>query len=277
MDLSEKNFYTKFPPASALGVRKLYRYMSCSDDVYSRIENILLDRKLYHGTSEQMNDPWDCRANIPVPKNSQERYAIKRYLEAGIPKNTPVSRSQAKLAVSKILANPSNLMDGINRIFEDSISEVRICSFSKDCSNPLLWAHYADSYKGICIEFDVTSKSSIRAQKVHYQGDYPIVGYPLQSIYEPLKAVLTKGIAWEYENEFRSIYYPSYEKPEGDGKSIKLGNTDVTGIYLGPRATDENRCKLMETIRDSEYSPKLFRSKIAKDSYSLHFSEVKVI
>ncbi len=36
--------------------------------------------------------------------------------------------------------------------------EYRICSFSKEYNNILLWAHYADGFKGICIKVEIDEK-----------------------------------------------------------------------------------------------------------------------
>ncbi|MEK6627785.1 MAG: hypothetical protein AABY53_04095, partial [Bdellovibrionota bacterium] len=33
--------------------------------------------------------------------------------------------------------------------------KIKICSFSKDYGNLLLWAHYSDSFRGICFEVEV--------------------------------------------------------------------------------------------------------------------------
>jgi len=46
-------------------------------------------------------------------------------------------------------------------------SETGLLCFSGNWTSPLLWGHYADSHKGICIGFDL---SKDRAHKVHYMN-----------------------------------------------------------------------------------------------------------
>jgi len=44
--------------------------------------------------------------------------------------------------------------------------KLRICAFSKDRKNVLLWAHYADGFKGICIETDLPEQDPPDYEKV---------------------------------------------------------------------------------------------------------------
>jgi Protein of unknown function (DUF2971) len=43
---------------------------------------------------------------------------------------------------------------------ESSKSEIRICSFSQDSEHLWLWKHYADEFKGICIELELEALST---------------------------------------------------------------------------------------------------------------------
>ncbi|MDD3772392.1 MAG: DUF2971 domain-containing protein, partial [Weeksellaceae bacterium] len=55
----------------------------------------------------------------------------------------------------------NNFLNSINTIAEkaddliiNSTKEFGICCFSKTNNNIHMWSHYADSHKGICIEYD---------------------------------------------------------------------------------------------------------------------------
>jgi hypothetical protein len=70
-------------------------------------------------------------------------------------------------------------------------------------SNPLLWSHYADKHKGMCLGFDIDNDT---VKPVKYVRDRPSVG---STLIENSKALLdhllwTKYIDWQYEEELRA-------------------------------------------------------------------------
>ena len=58
-----------------------------------------------------------------------------------------------------------------------SLQTVGICSFSKARKNQLMWSHYADEHKGICIGFkeEYLRESGVKffGTNVEYQDNYP--------------------------------------------------------------------------------------------------------
>lgn len=89
---------------------------------------------------------------------------------------------------------------------------------------PLLWSHYADKHKGMCMGFEVDEEDWV---EVDYVDERPTLQtYNRQSITslrlsDINNLMKTKGRDWEYEAEFR--------------KFIKLGEPDLrTGLYFHP-------------------------------------------
>ncbi len=80
--------------------------------------------------------------------------------------------------------------------------------FSRTWRNPLMWSHYADRHKGICLGFDVTDDacqpvnySSIRSQTIQScfkKGVEP-------NIDQVTNWLQTKFDGWQYEDEVRLI------------------------------------------------------------------------
>lgn len=57
----------------------------------------------------------------------------------------------------------------------NDISEIGISSFSENGMEPLLWSHYANSYRGFCIKFkpdflNQKNKELAKLKKVIYSG-----------------------------------------------------------------------------------------------------------
>ena len=108
---------------------------------------------------------------------------------------------------------------------------LRICSFSKDPQNPLLWAHYADGFKGICIEVIIDS-DPLDFELVEVKYELARVLFDNKAAH--LKGELPKIIlsqkhkSWSVEKEFRALSSNQYLQ---DG--IK-----ITGILLGLKVPD---------------------------------------
>jgi hypothetical protein len=59
----------------------------------------------------------------------------------------------------------------INQIKQEK-GNLRTCSFSKNFKNLLLWAHYADGFKGICIEIEANDSSQNELVEVTYSSSF---------------------------------------------------------------------------------------------------------
>lgn len=77
--------------------------------------------------------------------------------------------------------------------------------FYRGWSNPLLWSHYADKHRGMCLGFDLEENT---VTPVNYVSERLSIPYPftpdqkLETISNQL--LWTKYIDWRYEEEFRS-------------------------------------------------------------------------
>jgi hypothetical protein len=77
-----------------------------------------------------------------------------------------------------------------------------IVSFTRRWHNPLLWSHYADKHRGICLGFDVDERG---LKPVTYVRRRPTLVIPptLESVKELL---FTKYRDWKYEEEWRNWF-----------------------------------------------------------------------
>ena len=83
----------------------------------------------------------------------------------------------------------------------DQLCRRGMISFSREWSNLLLWAHYADKHRGICLGFDVQLARS-RVRKIRYVPQR----LPAPRMLQPSVAtnwLFTKGSDWQYEKEVR--------------------------------------------------------------------------
>lgn len=111
--------------------------------------------------------------------------------------------------------------DAIDQV-KSFYKNLRICAFSRCFDSLLLWAHYADGFKGICIE--VEAISSVLG-KVRYDKGFS-VGRDILDVNKHLQiqALLVKNNAWRYEKEVRFITEFEYVcEPSVIIKSVMLG------------------------------------------------------
>jgi hypothetical protein len=106
----------------------------------------------------------------------------------------------------------------MRRFKNDQNSKKGLLCFSANWTNPLLWSHYADRHKGICLGFDLRRGSE--GQKVLYEKKRPRMD--LGSYTDPLsipayfqdRLLRTKFSDWEYEQERRKVVDLSKAKQE---------------------------------------------------------------
>ncbi len=120
----------------------------------------------------------------------------------------------------------------------------------EEYKNFLMWSHYADSHKGVCVKYKLLGEFS------NGNLEYQIATHPVDVKYENsfkhkerLKldltdAFATKNKCWEYENEVRLIHYDP--NCNNTVKALPLGeNGYIEAVYFGLRCPQKD----MDTIR----------------------------
>lgn len=97
-----------------------------------------------------------------------------------------------------------NLPSNIRHEISLERASKRICSFSKDGNNGLMWSLYADSHKGCVIKLKVTSKSG-KLYEVRYTQTLPFISKVTDTVNIVDSILTTKSQPWEHEKEIRWI------------------------------------------------------------------------
>lgn len=128
-----------------------------------------------------------------------------------------------------------------------------MCSFTTHHSNHLMWAHYANSYKGFCLEYNFSkfllndglilpvsySKSPLDVTYLLIRAGLEVKGAMHRAA---IGSALVKGTAWEYEDEWR---YISYSKKT----TRELNGLQLNKVLLGCNASDELTNKVVEICK----------------------------
>lgn len=118
-----------------------------------------------------------------------------------------------------------------------------------------MWAHYADSHKGICIKYRFTnSMSKLGGDGNGVVSYFKDVKYSSEEMSKYSKkdsinledAFFLKGKDWEYENELRFLHYDLNNQ---DSYTINIPNC-IEAIYFGLKCSDKDK-KSIKKIMNS--------------------------
>lgn len=125
-----------------------YRSLSKSTDDYKHTMDIFANIQLWFSAPKDFNDPFDCKL---VPNIS----SIQSFAHTIAEKQRVVNNDNSELIENTILQTP-NMQDLVKEATAEVMNGCGILSLTKTNNDILMWSHYADSHKGICLEFDVT-------------------------------------------------------------------------------------------------------------------------
>lgn len=142
--------------------------------------------------------------------------------------------------------------------------KVVMSCFSTKQNSPIMFAHYADNHKGVCLEYEVDSKDFF---KVNYTEDYPKL-----ELFNPMPdsvikyRLLTKHKDWEYESEYRLIQY-NREPGTYSHQRIKL-----KAIYLGLNCEEKTKKEIKTIIANKKDELEIYSLSLPDDDYELQYT-----
>jgi Protein of unknown function (DUF2971) len=140
--------------------------------------------------------------------------------------------------------------------------------FSKTWSNALMWSHYADRHRGLCLGFDVSNKHLVH---VTYDAHrlFDKEGRLKLTIDENtiLDCLRTKYASWSYEQEVRCIEPIEHAKKEGSLYFMVFSeNLKLAEIVIGPRLKGA-RSEIEAALGESGSCVEIVNSRLAFNSF----------
>jgi hypothetical protein len=217
----------------------------------------LRDQKIYCSDPARLNDPWDCKptydpASVTNPKDIEDFILWLR----SIPKERLQPQREAAFEdrLRTDTAYRNQIVEGFSTRNRSMIERRRIYCLTPNPYSTLLWSHYADNHRGICLEFHLGNDVFLNSWEMKYSSMYP--SWPPHRMREfALDMLLTKSDEWAYEKEFRVIGSP--DRPDGhplklDGDFLKLPPRSLVGILVGCKGDYTEVAKIVE-----EHAPSL--------------------
>lgn len=220
----------------------LYKYRAVNDF----LQGILVDHSIWLPQVTDFNDPFDCAPAIysKGPMRNLMRALSNSYKRKNPGRNRHERRGDTKaiwkshpVAVEKKLGTPAGDA-AMKEAFDKAIRNGGIYCVSASNDVVLMWSHYADSHKGICLRFKTDDKPFSTAIPVRYDKQRPRIN-PLVDKNEGFAlATLTKADYWAYEDEWRILVHKHHGPMPFERQSLD-------GIILGAKTTleDEQRVR----------------------------------
>jgi hypothetical protein len=143
--------------------------------------------------------------------------------------------------------------------------------FSKVWSNSLMWSHYADRHRGICLGFDVPQRELIRVEyNAHRMIDSTGMLRVGSSVdYQTIRTCLgTKYASWVYEQEVRSIESLQDKEMDYQGRRYARFSAELNlfEVIIGS-SLRQARAKIENALDGLGNSVEIINSRLAFNSF----------
>lgn len=251
---------------SSLKIDRLYHYQSLDRH---RLERMLTHRTLFFSKPETFNDPWDCRAWYHLPSVGGEDY--NRLVE------WVVARAEQPERQARLRADSDYLEQTVREISRGMTEEIyrqyRVYCLASCADSTLMWAHYADSFRGVCLEFAVKNDLFSAALQVEYVSEYPEYFLDDSSERSNLRVLLVKSDTWDYEQEFRvfatAFPYTISGKPTAINNVVPFPADALRSIILGPLMPELEQQFVRQLVATSGLYIRVVQVKIHPSRYVL--------
>lgn len=229
----------------------------------------VINSSIYAAKPESLNDPFDCQID----------------LEFELKKATLNEMNHANAILQTALNNPAFIDN-----WRSVLSSCGVVSFTQDdashkaIENILMWTHYADEHKGVCLEYSVgeeyinnnwigddAENPLVMCRSVNYKSELSIncLGNDFNNEREFVIALLEdyltmKTTPWGYEHEGRIIFTKN--------GSVALPREALVAVRFGLKSSSDH-VRLIKRIL-ADYSPETRVFKAVKEKNNIKFIDV---
>ena len=151
------------------------------------------------------------------------------------------------------------------------IDRAKLCCFSAEPNNILMWAHYAQNHEGVAISFrkDAYLWNDEIFKKVEYQESRLPLPSATTDIIRYVGDLMTrKASCWTYEQEWRLIKFNAQDK------MLPVNPKAITAIRVGQRMSREKQEKILR-IRDTKYpNVPVLKASLNSYEYKIDFEQL---
>lgn len=261
---------------------KLYKYRSFGVNALRAIT----EAEVHYTRPSLFNDPLDCDPTIEL---DLDRVRLERLLYRMLLRCKTDKQARDRIGYLRYLSSEYGdyrtdadvenylmrmLASDIKSELDNEMGNQGVLSLSATWKSGLMWSHYADEHRGICIEYDTRDQEHPRLSAVDYRGPRAIKASDLfrWKVRENADAeervfktyFYTKSKEWRYEQEWRDV---------GDEYGLREVPFRITAIMFGLRCDVAVITSVVKLLNDYP-AVKLWQVLPKDDSFALRRSLV---
>ncbi len=248
--------------------KRLYKYRAFNVNSL----RLLSEAEVYYADPQRFNDPLDCNPTITVDVDRQalERLFIRMLSES-------VGRDRASFAIREYryfstqygdYKTDPTVEDHYKRMLASRIQNTLgkefgrkgVLSLAERWNCPLMWSHYADQHRGLCLEYDLSDGACEAIRPVRYNHPRSIKISDLiewkmkesSAAYETVESTYfySKASQWRYEREWRLTNESAGTSP---------APARLTGVYFGLKCDVAVETTIVKLYANSQWPIAFYR------------------
>lgn len=246
-------------------VQYLYKYKKL--DQFS--EKIFAKRELWFSNANDFNDPFEF--SIPISFSGTDEQWREVWMKQSRLQNPSLSEEELNRTVDIDLRrgnhkDPSLLKQMEEAYLSELRKEINVCCFTKRNDDILMWSHYADYHRGICLEFNRSNEFFKSVIKVKYRSYFPKLNRFTTPPEEQTPTIVrTKHIEWEYEKERRLLATPGPHKFSDDC---------LIGVIFGCKMKNKDKDNIRNLLRDWSTSVQFYQAQKKNMEFGLDILKI---
>lgn len=262
----------------------LYKYRNWADDYHKKC---LLNTEFYFSNSFAFNDPYDL--NLPLIITGKPSFNVESMkqslIEAGKKPTAEILKGLSDYWNNSEFRGSDLEIKTVENMKLETLNmeqKLRVLCLSKKNNSILMWGHYANSHKGICIGLDrsiINNKlkkeyrSNYRLVDVQYIRELPKITWDELGNRKNVVALAqrrysTKSQHWSYEDEIRILV--ESEK----NFSLSFDNQLISEVIFGARTPIDTKIELFNLCRKKYPHCSIYKATLREDKFEISIIEV---
>jgi hypothetical protein len=241
------------------------KYFPINDNLLASLH----EHYLWFSDPAALNDPYDLNIPLIVPKYSIED--LTRFANYMVSAGRGLGRTVEDV-VSFYSNNPGKMQEVMQQRVTQFVHQIGICCFSEHDDILLMWSHYADKHRGVCLKFDMPENDPFFNVpiKVHYPSRFPHFDFiEMRKDSHSLLQFLvgTKSADWQYEAEIRIARgMGMHDVFRG---AIKFDKKRLTEVIFGYKAGPEAIERIKSQVVSDGYDCLFYKMILKRDDFGL--------
>ena len=230
--------------------RYIYKYMSLESFI-----EMVTQQTLYFATPIIYNDPFDTKVDIIYESTLEKK---KDFWKTFGREDDFADRMEE-------VPNPI-LKTMIDEAYTDVLSKFRVCCFCQGFDNILMWSHYSNMHKGVCVKFDRAKDELFNdVMPISYNEQLPKYNLVEGTLEDVRRTIYIKSKDWEYEKEMRIVKHIQ----QGVDNKVKFKKKALCEVILGCRFPEYKKLAVQAIIKKYGYHTTFSQMDMSQSEYRL--------